>query len=198
MCEGCLAVLVVWCGDSAGSHKSKVATSLAYIKNRLKPNLRSMDATKITILRNEGQHVRSPASRGWTREQRSTLIYAHDAQTRRRTSWRRTSWLKVPRTWRRASRLQAPPAPRPAERSSRRRTSAGQDGPPPVPDRRGPDLRARAAAIAPCGHGCDDARRRVRMGSALWQRRKRNRTARAARVAYPEKTPPGNYWASYL
>ena len=41
VCEGCLAVLVVWCVSPAGPPKSKVATSLAYTKNRLKPNLPS-------------------------------------------------------------------------------------------------------------------------------------------------------------
>ena len=36
-----LAVLVVWCVSSAGPPKSKVATSLAYTKNRLHPDLPS-------------------------------------------------------------------------------------------------------------------------------------------------------------
>ena len=36
---------LVWCVSSAGPPESKVASSLAYIKNRLKPNPHSMDAT---------------------------------------------------------------------------------------------------------------------------------------------------------
>ena len=44
VCGVCLAVLVVWCLSSAGPPKSKVATSLAYTKNRLNPNLPSINA----------------------------------------------------------------------------------------------------------------------------------------------------------
>ena len=61
VCEGCLAVLVVWCGDSAGPPKSKVDNSLAYTKNRLKPTLPSMDYRLLELRSCErDQHVLQP------------------------------------------------------------------------------------------------------------------------------------------
>jgi hypothetical protein len=79
--EGCLVALVVWGASSAGPPECEVASSLAYTKNRLKPNPILWTTTQSYDPANErDQHVlqsRKPV--GWT------LIYAHDAQTRRRT-----------------------------------------------------------------------------------------------------------------
>jgi hypothetical protein len=67
---------LVWCVSSAGPPECEAASSLAYIKSRLKPNPFYGQRLRVTILRtNEANTFCSPASQAGGR------IYAPDAQT---------------------------------------------------------------------------------------------------------------------